>query len=422
MKNQPVIDNDSFCYIPWTHQMVPGNGAVNLCCHSGKSVGSFRTIEQDWNNEVIRKIRADMVAGRPIAACRGCVAHEKFGNYSPRMRYNTRWPKSITDERVLKSIENDFHVEEYPVSLDIRFGNLCNLVCKMCEPKNSSQIGKDFVDLQKLDPVGYAEVIGDSGTSFGYDGDITEEHWNTFERYMPFIRTLYLAGGEPTLSKDNIRLLKRCVELGYASSIAITINTNITNINTDLLEMLSQFHFVMIIASIDGIHQVQEYIRYPSKWETIDRNLNRIAAWAAEHVSRNLTIATTVQVYNILSLPQILDHFIGVAKTHGLDRFKFEIIGLIRPDILSIRNTTPLIRAIGRIRLQNWWDAQDNPEQWFFGQGEGVKSVLEMLQGESRNDSTKKLLQYSRFVDQNKKSKLETAIPDLYRLLIRDAG
>jgi len=311
MKNQQLPQNDSFCIIPWVHQMVPGNGALHLCCHSGHKVGDYNQMEADWNNDTMRQIRADMVAGKPIPACQECVAKEQYGDYSPRLRYRTRWDSRLTDHRVIQSMENDYRVDELPFSMDIRFGNLCNLICKMCNPKNSTQIGKDYDELHRLDPEEFSAVLSLDKSSAGYDGVISEEQWVMYDRYIPYMRVLYLAGGEPTLSKDNIRLLKRCVELGYAHKIAITINTNITNINTDLLDVISQFGYVVIIASLDGINEVQEYIRYPSKWTAIQKNLDRIAAWTAISDKRFLTIAITVQVFNMLSLPSMFDHFVA---------------------------------------------------------------------------------------------------------------
>jgi hypothetical protein len=416
MTNQTLPINDSFCALPWVHQMVRGDGKLKLCCVSHDPVGNFNDMEADWNNQTMRDVRASMIAGRPVEACRECMVQEKFGKQSFRHRANDRWTDQGTIDRIYQSIESGFAVEELPKFLDIRFGNLCNLVCKMCHPANSTQIEKDHIALKQIDPIGFKKHLGIVESTVGYDAPVTDHQWEMFDRYIPHITQLYLAGGEPTLSKNNIRLLKRCVELGRASSMGVSINTNITNVNTDLLEMLSHFGHINIVASLDGVDRVQEYIRYPSKWSAIAKNLNRIAQWISESQRRALTIAITVQTYNILDLPQIMDRFLAVRAQHNIEHFVLEITNLVQPSLLSVEHTSSLVKAIARARLQQWWSNTDQ-QQWFIGEGLGIDSLLNRLDPNVGTDRSQEFLRYSSFVDQNKAAKLETHLPELHRLL-----
>jgi hypothetical protein len=76
MKNQTLPINDSFCALPWVHQMVRGDGKLKLCCVSHDPVGNFNDMEADWNNQTMRDVRASMIAGRPVEACRECMVQE----------------------------------------------------------------------------------------------------------------------------------------------------------------------------------------------------------------------------------------------------------------------------------------------------------------------------------------------------------
>ena len=50
-------------------------------------------------------------------------------------------PLFQTPEEVVKqAIENDGVVNDSPVYLDLRFGNKCNLKCRMCDPLFSTLI------------------------------------------------------------------------------------------------------------------------------------------------------------------------------------------------------------------------------------------------------------------------------------------
>ena len=55
-------------------------------------------------------------------------------------------------ERIERSINNNFRVEEPPMYLDFRLGNMCNLKCRMCQPQNSSQIQKEYKKIEAADP------------------------------------------------------------------------------------------------------------------------------------------------------------------------------------------------------------------------------------------------------------------------------
>jgi hypothetical protein len=167
---------------------------------------------------------------------------------------------------------------------------------------------------------------------------------------------------------------------------------------------------------LDGVDRIQEYIRYPSKWVAIEKNLNRIAQWISESQRRALTIAITVQTYNILDLPQIMDRFLAVRAQHNIEHFVLEITNLVQPSLLSVEHTSSLVKAIARARLQQWWSNTDQ-QQWFIGEGLGIDSLLNRLDPSVGTDRSQEFLRYSSFVDQNKAAKLETHLPELHRLL-----
>ena len=66
----------------------------------------------------------------------------------------------------------------------------------------------------------------------------------------------------------------------------MTYNSNITRIPEEALELWPEFRKVSVCASLDGIGPVNEYIRHPSKWEEIEKNLrflDRERAQARRH-------------------------------------------------------------------------------------------------------------------------------------------
>ena len=147
------------------------------------------------------------------------------------MAASHQWGIAQVVDTVERSLANDYRVDAPPIYLDLRFGNLCNLMCKMCSPLNSSQISKDQDSLRKLDPEGFDRHLGTKHVLPAYDWQDDPEVTAMLDRYIPHIQTLYLAGGEPTLSAGAMRFMSRCIELGYAPRITFILNTNVTNIS-----------------------------------------------------------------------------------------------------------------------------------------------------------------------------------------------
>jgi sulfatase maturation enzyme AslB (radical SAM superfamily) len=93
------------------------------------------------------------------------------------------------------------------------------------------------------------------------------------------IRTLYITGGEPTVIKQNIEFLEYLVAQKHSGQIRITINTNATNINKELLAVLNNFLSVGFVISVDGIDDIAYIQRTPSRWNQIEKNIDAIVEW-----------------------------------------------------------------------------------------------------------------------------------------------
>ena len=105
--------------------------------------------------------------------------------------------------------------------------------------------------------------------------------WYNTDMFMENIKSqtdnileMYITGGEPTIIDKNYEMLEYFIEQGKSKNIFLKLNTNMTHMQDTFLNMISQFKQVMFFASIDGFGTMQEYIRYPSKWEQIDKKGN----------------------------------------------------------------------------------------------------------------------------------------------------
>lgn len=424
LRLEALHNNPSFCVYPWMHQMVDPSGDLRLCCSASTSMGTYETIKEDWNSSEMQEVRRDMIMGKPIKGCQRCYDHEGYGVVSSRQRAAMRYGhRPAFHENFKYSVENDMKVESAPFYIDVRFGNLCNLVCKMCDPWSSTQIIKDRTKLKKLDPDGYAEQIGDSAEYQVMDWYKDENFWDIMEEYLPHIREIYLTGGEPTLIEENIQFLQRCIDLGYAKTISLSFNSNMTNINQNLIDVCKQFQYVGFSASIDGTGLIDEYIRYPSKWSKIKENLIKLWDVAREpdgdfFISINLV----VQAYNILSLPDIFSELIELDREYGRPSgapIKIDLNLLTYPPRFAINNLPDPIKWAAKTRLEGWMKRNPELEENFWNEGWTlIEGAIDLLEGKPTAPiSAESQLQYAKFHDQNKPISLETHLPLLYRYL-----
>jgi sulfatase maturation enzyme AslB (radical SAM superfamily) len=173
-------------------------------------------------------------------------------------------------------------VDQPPAYLDLRLGNLCNLKCRMCNPYNSVQIEKEWAKIDQKTQNNYSKFWNKYGLEFGgctpwYE---SENFWKGVEENIPYLKKVYMTGGEPTLIEGNYRFLDRCRETGYAKKIELFFNINFTNLKDRFIEQLNDFHWASVNASLDGYGIVNEYIRAPSRWSVIDKNFRKLAEQA----------------------------------------------------------------------------------------------------------------------------------------------
>jgi len=219
--------------------------------------------------------------------------------------------------------------------IDLRLGNLCNLKCRMCNPYASNQWLKEW----ELIAPGMDAAERERLTKMDWP-----EHPKTWENLFSIsdtIEEIYLTGGEPTIIKEQHRLLDYFIDNGTAKDIKLKYNINMTNIPRHLLDKWRHFKRVQLNCSIDAHGELNHYIRFPSRWATITKT------WAEIHELDNVDyeIHCTVQMYNILKLNELIDW------AQAFDtRIYFNILN--HPQELNIRVLPTELKKLATQRLQ----------------------------------------------------------------------
>lgn len=307
----------TFCPIPWIFQATRSNGDVRICCQANVTAnkGVIRKpngdaynagaddLNESRNAELMRNVRLNMLNDVWSEECGRCKSEDEAGLDSRRRYENQTWAFNIDDARAQTKLDGSIDVDKTPIRYyDLRFGNFCNLKCRMCGPSDSDAWYGDWIALtgtNKFKDTSGVITIQDINGKLkapGFDWFNYEPFWTALEANSQNIEQVYFAGGEPMLIDRHYDFLEKCIAQGVAKNITIEYNTNMSTIPTKVLSLWTQFKKVRIGASVDGMGKVLEYQRYPAKWGKVLRNLQTIDA-----LPDNVTawLAFTVTAYNI---------------------------------------------------------------------------------------------------------------------------
>ena len=319
-KIEVVTGSKTFCILPWIHFATRPNGDMRLCCSANASgAGENHTVGlvknekgqpanfgretpmSAWNNEYMKDVRLTMLEGKIPASCSKCIAEESRGVASKRIWETGSWMEDGIDvEELIKQTEEDGTVPDKLVYLDLRLGHTCNLKCVMCSPHDSSQwVG----DHKKIYPLFQAKELKEQMSwdrkDFNNFWHENPDFWKEMYAQIPNLKQVYFAGGEPLMIREHRWFLEEIIRQGYADKILIRYNTNGLLVDEEIIELWKKFKKVKVGFSIDAVGDRNYYIRYPSDWATIERNLHKL-----DNTPNNIqvSIATAIQILNIKHL------------------------------------------------------------------------------------------------------------------------
>lgn len=104
------------------------------------------------------------------------------------------------------------------------------------------------------------------------------------------VTKINMIGGEPMLIKEVLSTLKHLVDKDLAKNITLTAVTNGTVISEELCRLLPNFNYVILGVSLDGVGEVNDYIRANSNWAEIDQNIKRLKRVHKTYLYTNITV------------------------------------------------------------------------------------------------------------------------------------
>jgi sulfatase maturation enzyme AslB (radical SAM superfamily) len=447
-----LSNSQTFCVLPWIHFATRPNGDMRLCCNSNSSGAGFdheiglvknetgrpanfgtETPMSAWNNEYMRSVRTTMMEGNIPSSCNKCFDEEHKGVVSKRMWETGTWVEEGIDiPELIAQTQEDGTVPEQLVYLDLRLGHTCNLKCIMCSPHDSSQWVNDH---KKVFPLfKHSELktqMSWDKKSFNNFWHENPDFWKEMYAQIPNLKQVYFAGGEPLMIREHKWFLEEIIRQGYADKILIRYNTNGLLVDEEIIDLWSKFKKVKVGFSIDAVGDRNWYIRYPSEWSTIEKNLHRLDNTPDNiHVS----IATAIQVLNIKHLAD----FARWKVTQNFKKINFgNITGGIQagggifnmhllyiPTFLSIRCLPESDKAEVRrsfAELANWLHENYRQDEDFWKHNpygwRRWQAVLDFMDAEDHTDLLPAFKEYISVMDSQRKLNFKEIFPELTHLL-----
>ena len=323
--------NETLCPVPWMSTSLRANGDIRVCCQAqhGPTGGILRDengkeynarnadLQMVRNSDLSKEIRKYMMEGRWHPECVRCQTEVESG-MNARIEYENKiWIErgEFSWEDLLSKTSADGTIKEDEINCsfyDVRFGNLCNLKCRMCGPTDSSMWYEDQVKLWQdsyKDSHGRVKLIKNDKGKYEPEEDLynwhtSDHYWVQMDDNIEQIRKLYIVGGEPLMIDRHYEFLQKCVDQGHAKNIIVEYNTNLTNIPQRAWDVWKHFKQVNIGASIDGVGDINYYMRPPSRFDKIYENLIKVSQAEGNF---KVWIAATINVFNVLHFPEFME-------------------------------------------------------------------------------------------------------------------
>lgn len=414
------VPSETFCILPWIHMATHTDGSALLCCVAKNSHElnlNDQTVSEIWNSGHFREARRKMLAGEKVSACQHCYKEEAAGVRSHRQNENNLWYKKLGEEYLtdlVSKTKEDGYLDEDVITFDFRLGNTCNLQCVMCRPQDSSKWVKDAGKLAesletdaKWDWKHKAEI--DVSKFEWYKRD---KIWKDFEHMFPYIKHIIFAGGEPLLIKEHHNLLKKIVESGHAKNIELRYHTNGTVLPEGMIELWEEFGFVELMLSIDAWGDMNDYVRRPSKWQDIEKNL-KILDKTSDKI--DIKILATIHALNIFNIPDFATKILEM---------NFKKIGQLHHEGLFHPGTTHWPRYLCtkvlphkvKQQIRNYWlsfeDLQTN-KQW----KERILYQIDFMMSEDHSELFPQMVEYIKQIDKLHTTDFESTFKQYARIL-----
>ena len=303
------MDNKTFCPMPFCHVNVKQEGKVSACWRYPDRIGDYtsESIVEIWNGDKLKTLRKQLLNGERPEGCRSCWDMEDSGVKSTRQQTTEDYKKIIDFDTVKETIADDYSMPLGNLkSVEVRFDNICNLMCRHCSPDYSSvwevAVKRDESLNNKMIELGTFRK--------------QEEHVKLNDQIIDEIGSLsdnlvevMLAGGEPLYHNKHYKFIESL--LPNAGKIMLSYNSNLTTLEykgKNILDLWKNFRRVLLRVSIDGDRDCYQYVRVHNDLDKVEANIARVI----ELPNTKVSATCTTSLLNITRLTSVVEYFLSL--------------------------------------------------------------------------------------------------------------
>lgn len=411
--------SSTFCMHPFTGLATREDGAIKPCCRS-HPVGNIQenTLEEIWNNDVMKRIRRQVLNSERPKECEPCFNLEDQGVESLRVRHITG---KIPEARInlypnaLEDIREDFSMPFKIPTIELKLNNLCNLKCRMCHPGDSTSWNDwdQIEDFYKKENNIIFHLVEDNNLKNKPHLDKFQDNlewWNSLERNLPYFRRVEFAGGEPLMDPQHYRILDMLAPYGHQIEIKYATNLSILGkSNRTVWEYWPKFKSIAVNVSIDGLHTSYEYIRGNAYWSELIHNIKQIQT--IPNINR-IVGAVTVQVSNVLILDKMIEYFLDdlgiVFHTHRVEYPK-----VLSAQVLPLELKNLALQRLEAIkpRIKDFKLVKKYPQLLNYTLGQ-IQDNINYINARDQSDKWKDCIEFNRRLDKTRNQKFEEVTPE----------
>ncbi len=375
-----IKDKSNYCPYPFSQITTTPHGKWKLCCSSAEGFGHTSDfpgnidlsikkvgIEDYWNGDYLNWVRENHLAGIPIKECASCKEYEAHGVESYRNR-------AIKERGFLEG-----HTKN-PISLDLKLGNRCNAACLFCDPTSSSLIQKEWQQLgwDKAVPFssGLTGQVDPSIFLEDYSWPENLQFWEELKNMSSSLKNIKFTGGEPLVNPYIMPYLEYLVSNKYSRNIRLQITTNGIYIPRKFLQLLGYFDEVQINFSVDGVGKRNEYIRYPTNWDSWLKNIKAMENFAPENV--DLCLQHSYSFYSLFYLDELME-FIWDKKRFGFHQFKVNHPQFQRPELLDPNDKSLVLKKAERTLFKLKKVINSERDQFLYEEFTGIVDMVKVM-------------------------------------------
>jgi sulfatase maturation enzyme AslB (radical SAM superfamily) len=291
-------------------------------------------------------IRQQLLAGEQPVGCGECAVMEQHNKVSGRQKQLLKvgvrveqFEKTLVSSPWVDTFTSD-NFNQLPQDWQIDLGNYCNSACVFCDPHSSSRIAQEYKRIgfiQDMPPPNWTD-----------DPALVDRFVNTLTK-SSHIQYLHFIGGETVITPAFKTILRALIQAGLNRTATIGFTTNLTVWDTDVVDLLTQFHSVNLGMSVESFEIVNDYVRWPSKLPVVLENLDR---WQelAEQQGWLLQLRTTPTLFTVGSLLSTYDY----AWNRGICVESCNFLtepAVMRPSVLPLSYRSAIVS-----RMRTWLD------------------------------------------------------------------